>query len=233
MKVAMLADDPGYIGGAELTMQELAAAVPDDVRLVPVEEAETVIVGNCWLLPSQDLRGKRVIRFIHDCRGPGPIDSDERIFYSPLHRTTVGLDGELCPAPIDLEPFRTNGKARSGAVHIGTFGHPGKGQILLKEWSDRNGELALYGHGLFIPEGPKLHFVRELEPDEVPGVLAGYETFVHLPTEPEAYGRGVVEAWAAGLRLVINANVGALYWINAEPKALENPAERFWSMVLK
>jgi hypothetical protein len=233
----MLADDPGYIGGAELTMREFANAAPDSVDLVPVEEAETVVVGNCWLVGDAEralLRDKRVVRFIHDERGPGPIDSDERIFYSPLQRDHVGLDGELCPAPIALDQFRPTRQTRrhrEGACAVGTWGHPGKGQALLVEWAAEHGPLDVYGFGQFIPRGEGIVYHGELDPAAVPTTLWKHETFVHLPTQVEGYGRGVVEAWAAGCRLVINGNVGAAYWIENAPEALVDPAARFWELI--
>jgi hypothetical protein len=242
MKVAMLADDPGYVGGAELTMREFANAAPDEVELVPLDEAETVVVGNCWLIGEPEramLRGKRVIRFIHDERGPGPIDSDERVFYSPLQRDHVGLDGQLCPAPIDLSQFhptRQTRRHRKGACSIGTWNHPGKGQERIVEWASQlppDRKLDVYGFGSFIPRGAGIEYCGELDPSAVPTTLWKYETFVHLPTQIEGYGRGVVEAWAAGCALLINGNVGSAYWIEHEPAALDDPADRFWRLILR
>jgi hypothetical protein len=62
--------------------------------------------------------------------------------------------------------------------------------------------------------------------------LSRYQTFVFLPTAFEPCGRAVIEAWAAGCRLVLNRNVGARHWIEREPEALETAAENFWRAVL-
>jgi hypothetical protein len=40
-----------------------------------------------------------------------------------------------------------------------------------------------------------------------------------------------VEAWAAGLELVVNRLVGARYWITDNPDGLETAAEDFWKVV--
>ena len=63
--------------------------------------------------------------------------------------------------------------------------------------------------------------------------LAQYERFIFLPTAIEPFGRAVVEAWAAGLDLIINRNVGATYWIEHDPGALETAAADFWRLVCR
>lgn len=243
MRVAWLQDDPGYLGGAELTARELRAAAPDGVEIVdqppgaPPAEADVAVVHNCMTYRPEDKPQGRVVRFVHDHRGPGPIDSEHRIFYSPLQREHLGLEGTCIPAPLNRERFapsrqvRRNGK-REGAVSIGTFGHPGKGGQLLREWSDANGPLHLYGAGPFKPQGPNLVQHDPVPFERVPTTLWGYRRFVHLPTEVEAYGRGVAEAWAAGCDLVINGNVGARYWIEENPGAIDTAASDFWEYVL-
>jgi glycosyltransferase involved in cell wall biosynthesis len=63
-------------------------------------------------------------------------------------------------------------------------------------------------------------------------LLAQYETFVFLPTVIEPFGRLVVEAWAAGCRIVTNNLVGAKWWIENEPGKLDTAAQDFWRVVL-
>jgi glycosyltransferase involved in cell wall biosynthesis len=53
-----------------------------------------------------------------------------------------------------------------------------------------------------------------------------------LPTVIEPFGRLVAEAWAAGCRIVTNDLVGAKYWIQNDPDAIETAAEDFWKLVL-
>lgn len=68
--------------------------------------------------------------------------------------------------------------------------------------------------------------------ENVATVLSRYRTFVFLPTAIEPFGRAVVEAWAAGLELVVNRNVGARYYIEEAPEKLETAAQDFWTVVL-
>jgi hypothetical protein len=42
----------------------------------------------------------------------------------------------------------------------------------------------------------------------------------------------VAEAWAAGCAIVTNELVGAGYWIQENPEAIETAAEDFWKVVL-
>lgn len=231
-------DDPGYVGGAELTANDLRAAAPDHVQIVDcppgqVEPGlELYAVHNCMFYTSKDRPDGKIVRFIHDERGPGPIDSKHRIFYSPLQRDWVGLPGRLCPAPLDRERFKPNGVEREGVVHVGTFGHPSKGQRLLAEYADRHGPVSVYGAGPFLPSGPNLKLCGPVAYEDVPGVLQVHERFVHLPTSVEGYGRGVAEAWATGCELVVNENVGCLWWLRNDPDALDTAAERFWELCL-
>jgi len=62
--------------------------------------------------------------------------------------------------------------------------------------------------------------------------MARYQTFVFLPTVIEPFGRTVAEAWAAGCEIVTNGLVGARYWLEENPDALDTAAEDFWGVVL-
>jgi glycosyltransferase involved in cell wall biosynthesis len=66
----------------------------------------------------------------------------------------------------------------------------------------------------------------------MPALLAEYERFVFLPTVIEPFGRTVVEAWAAGCEIITNGLVGARYWMEEDPGALETAGEDFWRVVL-
>jgi len=66
----------------------------------------------------------------------------------------------------------------------------------------------------------------------MPGLLASYKRFVFLPTVIEPFGRVVAEAWAAGCEVVTNNLVGAKWWIENNPGALETAAEDFWRVVM-
>ena len=240
MKVAFVHDDVGYTGGARLSVAEFERAAPDP--LVKVRDADTVVVHNCATFGPglvRDLQGKRVVWFHHDLSPhvdrelKGWLDAEAtHMFCSPLQRDAYGLDGELVPPAVDLDRFRqvSNGH-REGAVSVGSWQNEGKGQQSLVEFAREHG-LTVFGDGPFVPSCPEIDYRGPLDPGEVPGVLAHYRTFVHLPWVIEPFGRCVVEAWASGCALVVNRLVGALWWIQEAPDALETAAQRFWEVVL-
>lgn len=259
MRVGWLCDAPDYIGGAELTQAEFRAAAPEGVEIVdcppddPVLEADVAVVFNCvsYGPPTQNaLAGKRIIRYWNDLAPHGDEQlqqtllqrSDTHIFCSPLHRDRFPHPwqgkSELIPPAVDLARFRPtrqvrrNGK-REGAVAIGAYMNPGKGAQLIAEYAQRDGGVDYWGFGPCAPpETAQVRHLGQVGQAELPSVLWRYERFVHLPTEVEPFGRAVVEAWAAGLTLIVNRNVGALYWLEEKPEALETAAEDFWQVVL-
>jgi hypothetical protein len=251
--IAWLADDPGYLGGAELTQAEFANAAPREiVRLRPSEiyrlaGCETVVVNNCIQYPPETIRalkGRKVIRYHHDlsrAEHPELREWLERnathIFTSPFHQQRYGLDGEWpnVPPALDLDSLRSNGSlngSRSGTCSLAGWRVPGKGGQLLADWAAENGPVDVYGTGPCIPSGGNLKVKDMLEPSQVPQTLWQYERFVFLPFDPEPFCRSVVEAWAAGCRVVTNDLVGARHYIENDPEALETAAERFWDIVL-
>lgn len=253
MNVAVVADAgnaDGSIGGAELTMREFALAAPDDVTLVDqLGEADAVIVGNCVTFAPdliERLAGKHVVRYHNDLarhEHPELRGWLERhathVFTSPLHQRLYGLDGDWpnIPPPIDAAAYRPprqhrrNGE-RQGVCAVTSWQGPGKGQHLLREWSDQHGQVDVYGTGPLVPHGPNLRQCGPLAPEQVAQTLWGYETLVHLPSVPEPFGRAVVEAHYAGCSLVVNRLVGALHYIEQEPEKLETAAADFWRLVV-
>lgn len=246
MRVGWLADG-GHIGGAELSQAEFLAAAPEDVEVVSCPPGEVVpdldryVIHNCVSYNPEDLEptgDAPLIRYLHDRWPAGDswlrdelLERAQLVFTSPLHRDRFPwpYHGKrlLCPIAIDLKPFRAaqNGH-RKGAVCIGRMAY-GKGTELLSAYSE---PVDVYSSVPLRSEGA-LHFKGALQPNEVPSVLASYERFVFLPTALEPFGRAVVEAWAAGCEVITNRNVGATYWIEDEPEALENASERFWDIV--
>jgi hypothetical protein len=118
-------------------------------------------------------------------------------------------------------------------VAVAQWRNGGKGQQNIVEWSDKNETLLnVYGPGPYIPIGPNIDYRGELQYADIPRILWQYETFVHLPAVLEPFGRAVAEAHAAKCNLVVNNLVGARYYIEEEPQALESAAQDFWRVVL-
>lgn len=239
----------GSIGGAELTMREFSAAAPENAEPVELSDAQTVVIGNCTSFGPDlidELSGKRVIRYHNDLARHEHPDLREWLdrnathaFCSQLHQDHYGLDGVWpnIPPALDLKRFgpsrqvKRNGK-RSGAVAVASFQNPDKGAQLLAEWAAANGGLTVYGTGSYVPDSPAIDFRGALPYENVPNVLWAAETFVHLPTAVEPFGRAVVEAWAAGCELVVNELVGALGYLRSNHDALRSAARDFWRLAL-
>jgi|SRR6516165_9123788 hypothetical protein len=246
-RVGWLADNPGYVGGAELTERELRAACPDGVEIVDcppghVQPCDVYAIHNCVTYTVEDL--KRVADppayklwndvgswYGEDMRGW--LDVHARpICISPLQAGYMGYkDPLIIPPPIGLDRFqraaeRVNGDRR-GAVSVGSWRSRGKGAHRAQQWAEGNGGIDFYGGGVFAPPGS-----REIAPPGLPAILARYRTFVYLPEVIEPFGRCVAEAWAAGCELVINGLVGARYWIEEQPDRLATAAEDFWTALL-
>lgn len=239
----------GTLGGAELTMMGFRNEAPSSVELVnEPSEADVVIVGNCVTFDRgliDSISHAEVVRYWNDVDpNSDPVlrqwllDEARCIFTSPLHVSRFPYecrwDHFTIPPALDLARFRPSRQVkrnteRKGAVAIGAYQNPGKGAMGLTEWARENGGLDVYGTGQFIPNA---NYLGPLDYTDVPKTLWQYETFVHLPTDLEPFGRAVVEAWAAGCQLVVNGNVGAVHWIQNEPEKLETAGEDFWRVVL-
>lgn len=259
MKVAWLADPgnlDGSIGGAELTQAEFAAAAPPDVEVVPVprDELERLLdcdlacVFNSVFYPKETIRaltGTPVVRYWNDLAPHGApeltewlVDRATNVFCSPLHRerfpwqSDKGSMHALIPPPVDLSRFRyaaesVNGD-RQGAVSVAAWMNPGKAPHLVAEWARAEGHVDFYGGGPYAPRGS-----MPVDYEDMPALLARYQTFVFLPTAVEPFGRLVAEAWAAGCQIVTNKLVGARYWLTEDPEKLETAADDFWKLVLE
>ena len=258
MRVGWLVDDPGYRGGAELTMEEFKAAAPDGVEVVahPASDladdaghVDAWVVGNSVTYDARFvnvLATAPVIRYQNDLSYHGDQqlqgwlrENATYVFCSPLHRAAFKPHverWEIVPPPVDLERFREarTGDARSpNACHVGQFMYGGKAGFMLQEWSEANQtKINVFGSGPFAPENTEWLTNRgPLDYEEVPRVLASHETHVHLPTKIEPFGRAVVEAWAAGTKTVVNGNVGARYYIEEAREKLETASSDFWKIV--
>lgn len=247
MRVGWLHDGgnaDGTQGGAELTQAEFRAAAPKGVEVVDCPSGGVVagldryVAHNVVFYSVDDLRaaGGKLLKYWHDV-GPHirPDVAEElrerarHICCSPIQRDHLGLTAELIPPAVDLERFRAarsqNGVVRSGIVALGPWMNHGKNPRPIIEWS-LGEQVDFYGEGPLAPPG-----ARPVPYDELPALLARYETFVHLPLVIEPFGRGVVEAWATGCRVVTNRLVGARYWIEERPESLDTAAADFWKLV--
>jgi hypothetical protein len=247
-RVGWLADEAGYVGGAELTTAEFRAAAPEGVEIVDcppgavVKGCDRYVIQNCVLYTMSDLArldGRPVFKYNHDV---GPhiqpsvrecLERDaQHICCSPVQADYMGLDDAvLIPPPVDLARFEqaaaeVNG-SRKGAVSVGQWRNYGKAPHRAAQWAETHGGIDFFGTGVFAPRGSK-----EVDYDDMPALLARYETFVHLPIVIEPFGRLVAEAWAAGCEVVTNNLVGAKWWITEKPDALYTAGEDFWRTVL-
>lgn len=246
--VGWLVDRVPLVGGAELTQSEFRAAAPDGVEIVDcppghvVEGLDRYVLHNCVQYRLDDLApiGDRpAVKMWHDV-GPW-VQPDVRAWLdehatavccSPLQADHMGLNAQLIPPPVNLDRFaaaaqRVNGD-RGGAVCVGSWRNASKGPHMAAEWAAANQTpIDFYGGGEFAPPG-----CQEIAYEDMPDLLARYETFVFLPTVIEPFGRLVAEAWAAGCRVVTNRLVGARYWLDGRTGSIESAADDFWQTVL-
>lgn len=246
MRVKLLYDFgnlDGTIGGAELTMQEFAAATPEGVEHVELEDADTVVVGNCVTFPESlrgRLSGKKVYRYFNDVDAHSKpalrrwfLKNATCIFISErqvAHFPDAPKDYHLIPPPVDLERFRPplNTK-REGTVSVATWQGPGKGAAEVEKFAREHGPVIAFGTGSFYPAGPNVEFRGPVPYAQLPELLWQFETFVFLPTTLEPFGRVVAEAHAAGCDVWTNRNVGAMEWLGTP--GLRNAASDFWDLV--
>jgi hypothetical protein len=252
VRVGWLCDDPGYIGGAELTQAEFKAAAPEGVEIVDCPPGriaagvDRYVVHNCVHYSLADVRatvGTPVVRYLHDVWPHGDpevrrhiLDTATLIFCSPLHLERfphkINPHALTIPPALDLASFKPNRQTkrhRKGNCSIAQWRASSKGAHLLAEWADANGTVDVYGEGLRA--SGNLHPHGPLAPSDVAQTLWRYERFVFLPCALEPFCRTVAEAWAAGCEIVTNRYVGALHWIEKEPEKLETAAEDFWEAV--
>jgi hypothetical protein len=248
MRIGWLVDEPVSPGGAELTQAEFRAAAPDGVEIVDCPPSEPVdatcdryVIQNCVQYPVDELAplsGKPILKYWHDVGPwlePGVrewLDTHTtQVCCSPIQADHMGLDVRCIPPPVDLDRFakaaeRVNGN-RTGAVCVASWRNYGKAPHKAAEWAAGNGGIDFYGGGPLAPAG-----CPEIAYEGMPALLARYKTFVYLPTVLEPFGRVVAEAWAAGCEIVVNGLVGARYWIEENPGAIDTAAEDFWRVVL-
>jgi hypothetical protein len=247
MRVGWLMDVPDMIGGAELTQEEFRATAPDGVEIVDclpgavVKGLDKYVLHNVVQYTLADLQrigDAPATKYWHDV-GPWIQPDirewlDEHTAYvccSPIQAEHMGIQAALIPPPVDLDRFsaaaeHVNGD-RAGNVCVGSWRNYGKAPHKVAEWARTNGPVDFFGGGFLAPPGS-----QKVSQAAMPALLASYERFVFLPTVIEPFGRLVAEAWAAGCECVVNELVGAGYWLETNPEAIETATADFWDLVL-
>ena len=188
MRIGWLADEVGYVGGAELTQAEFRAAAPDDVEIVDCPPGhvdptcDRYAIHNCVTYQVEDLlkiRRRPQTKFWNDVGSwyhPAVRELlDMRavpICCSPLQQDYMGFaKAHLIPPPVALDRFeaaaaKMNG-SRAGAVSVGSWRNLGKAPHRAAAWAAGNGGLDFFGGGAFAPDGS-----RQIAYQGMPALLA-------------------------------------------------------------
>lgn len=222
---------------------------PRDIDVFVIQNSATYDAR--WI---EELALKPVIRHVRDPWFAGSaqlrrwlLDNAEKlIFSSPVQRDELRarypfrLGKSHCiPVPVDLEPFKAAAQPadqRQGTVFVGRC-DVYKGAPWVVDWSIRTSEpLTLIGDNRYMQFGalpPWIKFAGQIPHSRMPQILGGAKTYIAAPFWCEAFGRSVVEAWAAGCELNVTGQVGAMWWIENEPERLgyDGPIGEFWDIV--
>jgi hypothetical protein len=202
----------------------------------------------------QALMTKPTVRFCYDITMPGDPalrdwilrNAKLLIFQSPLSYVhfphLILVPTRFMPPHINYEMFKRAGEAsmsqrireRKGVVWLGRMFH-GKGVREAVAWAAENKTLVEFygfGPGSEYVTGEYAHYNGAVEKyEDIPAILAGYEKFLFIPTEIDAFSRTAIEAWYAGCELIVNGNMGCLWWLRNDPAAIEQAGDRFWDAV--
>jgi len=258
-RIGWVADGVGsFRGGAELSSETLVAAAPDWAEIIPCPpnnistNVDAYVVLNVTRYDASHIKVFAQRPVIKSVRDQWPSGCDELrewflnssqvcIFNSPVHRSwfpyPVNVPTEVVPPPVDLERFREAARRstqREGIIWIGAM-HRHKGTLEAVYWAREHKEVVhFYGAGTSVPSQEAYVWYRgPVDYDDVPELMAGYERFLYLPRVLDGFGRVVVEAWASGLELILGGLIGAEWWLQNDPVALESGAETFWEIVKK
>lgn len=242
-----------YVGGAELTADELRLGVPGGVKIHPVPAdadgapgVDVWVVQNCTTYRFKDWVGvlatAPVVKYVHDVWPHGDTalrgwilqHAARLVFCSPAHYHEFPLPFQAAASvvlpPVDVAWFRA---ASAAAARIGVVrypnralyvGHNRKGLAESQRLAERKG-LTLDAYGVGTDNGP-VPFA------DVPGLMARYRYFAYTPTTFEPFGRTIVEARAAGCEILTDApdRIGCLDIIDHVPKPSVS-TEQFWRIV--
>jgi glycosyltransferase involved in cell wall biosynthesis len=263
VKIGWLQQNINIKGGAEMSCSALRENAPSGVEIVhcparyrPPRDVDVFVIQNStdysaqWI---QELALKKVVRHVRDPWFAGDAqlrrwlldNADLLLFSSELQRNDIqeryGFDrpSKCIPVPVRLKPFKEAAQdERRGSVFVGRC-DVYKGASEAVNWALRTGEeLALIGDNKYMHFGslpPYIKFMGLVPYAQMPSILGKAARLVTFPNWTEAFGRSVVEAWAAGCEIVANERVGAVEWIRDAPKRLgyAGPISEFWDAVME
>jgi glycosyltransferase involved in cell wall biosynthesis len=221
---------------------------PHEVDVFVIQNSVTY--GAQWI---EELALAPVIRHIRDPWYAGSAalrrwilnNAEMLIFSSPIQAEDIGRryphdrPTEIIPVPVNLDAVRAAAlpkDERSGNVFVGRV-DIFKGAPTVIDWAIRNRQpLTLVGSTRYLNFGglpSYIQFAGKVPYSDMPELLGGHLRYIAMPEWPEAFGRSVAEAWAAGCDLVLQGRIGAQWWIENEPDRLgfHGPIDEFWSAV--
>ena len=259
-RIGWLQSKIGIKGGAELSCDTLVQGAPEWAEVVycppdkrPPQNIDVFVIQNSTTYQEQwieELCRRPVVRHVRDPWYAGSAmlrrwildNAALLILSSPVQVEAFGYESHcstaLIPPPVDLEPFGVAAlpqAERKGSVFVGRV-DVYKGAPAAVDWALRTGEpLALIGTPMmgFGSLPPFITMAGRVPYEAMPGILGQAKRLVFFPEWPEAFGRVVVEAWAAGCELLLRGRIGAQWWIENEPErlGLEGPVSEFWDAV--
>jgi len=172
------------------------------------------------------------------------LEGARRVFFSsPLHKKRfqtlwkVPSDESkvsVLPYPIKGGLLKQVAMAENrpfDALWIGEI-HPLSGLDLVVRWADQNKrELHIYGIGPPQGETPYAKYRGMFPLGQRISILSQYRTFVRFPKRPEPFGLCVMEAYLAGLEVIVTGRIGCLSFdvsLDELAEMCETSAEKFW-----
>ncbi len=259
MKIGWMQDRVGFVGGTEISCETLIKNAPDWIDEIHLCEANKrppevdlfiiqrgVSYDSRWIEVLQDTP------FVLHLRDPWTVgdpvfkrwaldNAKTIIFNSPnaIKYFVFPVDQEkiaLVPPPVDVAKFKAaSQEERRGNIFVGRVG-PTKGAHIAVDYAIRTGEqMDFYGQnsGLYeyenLPRNITFHGFTDY--NKLPQIMGKAKTFHLYPMWVETYGRVVVEAWAAGCDLMVEGNVGALWWIEHQPDLIPHGIKIFWDTI--
>jgi hypothetical protein len=222
---------------------------PDDIDCFVIQNSTTYSAR--WI---EHLSMSKVVRHVRDPWYAGSATlrrylldrADLLIFSSPVQVDSFGYEMgapyAIIPPPVDLAPFKEAARLvgeqeteRHGAVAVGRVDIY-KGAPKIVDWALRTGTPTTFVGTVMMQFGdlpPFIQFAGPVPYQDMPQVLARFKKLVAMPEWPEAFGRNVVEGWAAGCELVLDGRIGAQWFVENQPTeiGLEGPISEFWNAV--